>query len=231
LVYPPYTAGFVLLSSFAIWAIKKDIQQHQAISTEQKESVAMRKKNIQRRFREELSLLVDAPKVGFGNSNTGNTARRAFENSAEFSNITGVNEEIIIRLRNILKAVNSGYHIDIEAFKTYALKTSEIIVDMYGWYNMPPSVHKLLEHGHVIIEKFELPIGQYSEEAQEAQNKELRNARLNHTCKISRLNVMKNQFHHLLIRTDPVISSISFINHKSYMGKPLEDEVKSLLKN
>ena len=38
--------------------------------------VARRKKDIQEQFYEKLSLTVDKPKQGFGNSNDGNTARR-----------------------------------------------------------------------------------------------------------------------------------------------------------
>ena len=94
---------------------------------------------------------------------------------------------------------------------------------------MPPSVHKLLEHSWAIAERLELPIGSYSEEAQEANNKELRNARLDHSCKVSRLNAMKNMFHYMLIRTDPVISSISFKKHKTVDGEPIDDDVKALL--
>ena len=102
-------------------------------------------------------------------------------------------------------------------------------MELYGWYTLPPSVHKLLEHGYLIADYFDLPIGYYSEEAQETQHKEIRNARLSHSCKISRKNTMQNQYHYLMVRTDPVISSISFIKHKSFRGKPLEDGVKSLL--
>ena len=47
---------------------------------------------------------------------------------------------------------------------------------------------------------------------------------------ISRINVMTNQFHHLLIRTDPVISSISFRKHKNINGKPIPEDVLGLLK-
>ena len=43
---------------------------------------------------------------------------------------------------------------------------------------MPPTLHKLLVHGPAISENLELPIGYYSEEAQEAQNKVIRHARL-----------------------------------------------------
>ena len=109
-----------------------------------------------------------------------------------------------------MKAVCSGYDLNIESFKKYCLETSELIVQKYGWYTMPPTLHKLLEHGYQAAEILDLPLGVYSEEAQEAQNKEIRNARLNHSCKISRINVMKNQLHYLLIRSDPVISSKKF---------------------
>ena len=73
------------------------------------------------------------PKQGFGNSNTGNTARRAFEQAETFAQITGVKEILIIRMRNILKAVCSGYDLEIREFKNYCLETSNLIVDLYGW--------------------------------------------------------------------------------------------------
>ena len=95
---------------------------------------------------------------------------------------------------------------------------------------MPPTLHKLLEHGYQVSELLDLPIGLYSEEAQEAQNKEIRNASLSHTCKVSRKNAMRNQFQYLLIRSDPVISSTSFKKSKSFAGQPLDSEVLDLLK-
>ena len=55
---------------------------------EDKVIVQARKKTIQDRFRAELSLLVDVPKTGFGNTNDGNTARRAFMHAEAFADIT-----------------------------------------------------------------------------------------------------------------------------------------------
>ena len=175
-------------------------------------------------------MIVDQPKQGFGNTNDGNTARRAYENSEIFANITGVDEEVIIRLRTILKAVCSGYDLEPKKFKMYCNETTDKILSLYSWYTLPPTVHKLLEHSVQVSESLVLPIGFYSEEAQEAQNKEIRKARLGHSAKISRVNVMKNQVHFLLTRSDPIISSVSFIKHKSENGKPLSSEVLSLLK-
>ena len=208
---------------------KLENKKFQARTQEEKDSVQNRKYVIQRRFREELSLVVDRPKQGFGNTNTGNTARRAFDNPESFSSITGVDIDVIRRLRIILRAVSSGYPLNIQAFKNFCLETSELIITLYGWYVMPPSVHKLLEHGYQVAQYLELPIGSYSEEAQEACNKIVRNARLSHTAKISRKNVMENQLHYLLVRSDPKVSSISFKKHRSVKGVPLEQEVLNLL--
>ena len=135
-----------------------------------------------------------------------------------------------MRLRTILKAVCSSYDLEPEKFKEYCNETTDKILSLYSWYTIPPTVHKLLEHGAQIAEVLELPLGFYSEEAQEAQNKEIWKARLNHSAKISRVNVMKNQFHYLLSRSDPVISSMSFKKNKSENGKLLSPEVLSLLK-
>ena len=64
-------------------------QTFQARTVKEKLSVKLRKQLIQSKFREKLSLIVGQPKVGFGSSNDRNTARRAFENSEIFSEITG----------------------------------------------------------------------------------------------------------------------------------------------
>ena len=65
-----------------------------------------------------------------------------------------------------------------------------------------------MEHGYQVAQYLELPIGAYSEEAKEACKKMVRNARLSHTAKISRKNVMENQLHYLLVRSDPKVASI-----------------------
>ena len=92
----------------------------------------------------------------------------------------------------MLLAICSGYELEIEKFKDYCQETSRNIVDLYPWYPLPPAVHKMLEHSADIASSLELPIGFYSEESQEALNKEIRKARLNHTAKTSRFNIMKN---------------------------------------
>lgn len=47
-----------------------------------------------------MGLLVDIPKVGYGNSNDGNTSRRLFDNPECSSRITGINIDLIEKVPN-----------------------------------------------------------------------------------------------------------------------------------
>ena len=85
---------------------KMENQKFQARTEKEKLSVNLRKNLIKSKFREKLSLIVDQPKVGFGNSNDGNTSRRAFENSEIFSEITGVDIEVIKRMHIVLVTIS-----------------------------------------------------------------------------------------------------------------------------
>lgn len=110
-------------------------------------------------------------KQGYGTTNDGNTARRFFSNPTIISTVLGINKTLIERFGNILHVVTSGFEIDLEKFKIYTTETAELFINLYGWYKMPPTVHKVLLHGSNIMRKLILPIGYFSEEAQESGNK------------------------------------------------------------
>jgi len=136
-----------------------------------------RKKQIQDGLKSQLSITVDVVKQGYGTTNDGNTARRFFSNPAIISNILGINETLIERFRNILHVVTSCFEIDLEKFEIYTTETAELFINLYGWYKMLPFVHKVLLHGSNIMRKLILPIGYFSEEAQESGNKIFKAAR------------------------------------------------------
>ena len=114
----------------------------------------------------------------------------------------------------------------MKKFKDYCLETSEIITNKYSWYIMPPTLHKLLEHSHQVQEILDLPLGMYKEES---LKKVARDARLSHTCKVSRKNAVTNQVHYLLLCSDPVISSTKFKKSKIFARVDLEEDVVALL--
>lgn len=66
----------------------------------------------------------------------------------------------------------SGRKINTDAFSSYCEETARLLIRLYEWYYLPASIHKILFHGSAIMEHFLVPIGQLSEEAQEAKNKE-----------------------------------------------------------
>lgn len=82
-------------------------------------------------------------------------------------------------------------------------------MNLYDWHPMTPTMHKILVHGAVIIEKALLPIGQLSEEAAEARNKHFRCYRQDFARKFSRENYNQDVFNRLLLSSDLLLSIYS----------------------
>lgn len=81
---------------------KMDVKKWQIRSREDKNSVQERKAIIQEDFRNKMGLKVDIPKAYFGNTNDGNTSRRFFNNPELAAEITGIDFQLIYRLKIIL---------------------------------------------------------------------------------------------------------------------------------
>ncbi|XP_046404432.1 uncharacterized protein LOC124169763 [Ischnura elegans] len=170
-----------------------------------KQAMELKKKEIQALFRTRMDLNVDFPKQGYGTSNDGNTARRFFADAKLSAEITGINQNLIHRFSVILKALASGFQINVAPFTEYCLSTASLFEKLYAWYYMPPVVHKLLIHGAAIVKEAILPIGILSEEAMEARNKDIRRFREQHTRKSSRKAANEDLFRRLLLTSDPFI--------------------------
>ncbi|KAJ8953465.1 hypothetical protein NQ318_023584 [Aromia moschata] len=74
-------------------------------------NVEQRSEEIKRKFKNQMGLIVDKPKPGYGNSNDGNTARRFFKNPELSGEITGFDKKekpslTIPMLWDLHKAVN-----------------------------------------------------------------------------------------------------------------------------
>lgn len=198
-------------------------------SKEEKAAFELRKKTIINKFKSELGLLIDVVKQGYGSTNDGNTARRFFDNYKKSSEITGVDQDLIYKFSILLQALSCGFDININSFRNYALETAKYFVHLYPWFYLPASVHKILIHGADIIESLPLPIGQLSEDVQEARHKEFRFYREHNTRKISRVKTNEDLFHMFLISSDPVISSIRKLPSKN--ASAFSCELLALLRN
>lgn len=172
-----------------------------------KERIQMAKVNIQKEFKDKLGLLVDIPKVGYGNTNDGNTSRRFFENEDVAASITGINIELIKKFKIILEVLSSGFEIDLEKFSSFTMSTAKMYVNLlYSWQPMSPTVHKILVHSSGVIAHALLPIGQLSEEAAEERNKHFRQYRESYSRKFSRRECNEDVLNRLLLTSDPYLS-------------------------
>ncbi|KAJ8709377.1 hypothetical protein PYW07_009203 [Mythimna separata] len=111
------------------------------LTAEEKKLVETRKKEIQTKFREQLGLLVDIPKANFGNTNDGNTSRRFFDEYEKSAEITGIDQNLIYRLKVILETMCCGIKINIEKFEIYCKETAELYVSLYKFH--PIAAHPL----------------------------------------------------------------------------------------
>lgn len=197
------------------------------IKTAHIEEFNQNKARIQKDFFAKLGLHVDKPRSGYGNSNDGNTARKFFAEAEMSSEITGIDLGLIIKIRTILITISCGKEVNTAKFRSFALDTAKKYVDLYGWYKMPTTLHKVLIHGHEIIKEALVPIGLLSEDAQEAMNKEVRRMRSYHSFKGSRERTMQDIFHGLLVASDPIVS---YYRHGQPCNtKDLPREVEELL--
>lgn len=74
---------------------KLPIKKWQARTDEDRMTVRDTKLRIQQLFKEEMGLLVDIPKAGYGNTNDGNTSKRFFADPDTSSRIIGIDINII----------------------------------------------------------------------------------------------------------------------------------------
>lgn len=107
------------------------------------------------------------------------------------------------------------------------MDTYKMIVERYSWYKMPWSVHRVLLHGAETIRHNIVPIGQLTEEAAEARNKDFRRYREHHTRKHNRVVTNQDILNFLLVSSDPIISNMRPIVKRKHLALP--SEVMSLL--
>ena len=126
------------------WALRSDVD---------KEKVKAKKNLIQSRFRNEVGLVIDIPRSGgSGSSNNSNTARRFFRNAEQTAPIINVDVHLIKRIYVVLCTLSSGFMIDADKLKDYCLETAQLFIQLYPWYYIPQSLHKILIHGWQVVD-------------------------------------------------------------------------------
>ncbi|XP_067637052.1 uncharacterized protein [Eurosta solidaginis] len=104
-----------------------------------KEKQNRRRKIIQDAFYKEISLRVDCPKYGYGNTNDGNSSRRFYENDEVTARITGVDRDIVKRLGVIINILNCHEQVIGPKFGEYVSKTTEMLHQKYPEKKLTPT--------------------------------------------------------------------------------------------
>ena len=221
-----------LLRSFELLlhiSYRLDIKEWQVRGSVKKEIVKKRKESVQKKLREALGILVDIPvEGGSGNTNDGNTARIFYHNYQKSAVATGICPELIRRFSILCRTICSTREVDANKFDEYAKETAKLYIEKYPWYYMSASVHKMLCHGKDLIENALLPIGQFSEEAQEARFKEFRQYRRSFSRKTSRIDSNMDIFNHMLLSSDPMYAIRNLKMLKTH--EDTDEEINCLLK-
>jgi hypothetical protein len=166
------------------------------------------KADVQEKLRKAFNVNVDQPRAGgAGTSNTGNVCRRLFADPQKLSEALGINQELIERYRNILIAVNCQQPLNPEKLGQYCKDTYKLYLELYPWYKIPASVHKILAHIGEVIMHSPAPLGSLGEEGAESNNKIYKENRRYHARKCSREANLQDTFVRSLHLSDVIIST------------------------
>lgn len=182
---------------------RQDLKTHR-VRKESQATFEARKVKVKQAFKREFNLIVDSPSSP-GNTLSGNVARVAFSNPVKFARIIGVSPVLVSNIDVIWRILASKYSVNCDKFDKLCQETLELYLSDAGWFNIPPTIHKILVHGKDIIQACPVPIGWTSEEGSEANNKYIRKFLANHTRKTSHIDTLTDLFHRLLEISDPVL--------------------------
>ncbi len=89
---------------------------------------------------------------------------------------TGLSVQLIKAYKTIWTALASSLPLCPTKFEAYCAEVRQMYDQECGWYQQPPTLHKVLCHGGEILRLFpsSLTSGQFSEEPAEASNKDVK---------------------------------------------------------
>ena len=179
---------------------KSDLKKSQDAMTRHKDFV----KN---EVRNKLGVTVDQVRPGYGNTNTGNVAKKCFMNPHTFATCLGIDLELVQKMSNLLRMISSMQPQAPSKFAEEAEKFYALYKKKYAWKNLTPTIHKLIVHGAQIIEESILPIGRLCEDPIETCIREIRESRFRFARKHSRVNNLKDVFFFMNTKSDILVAN------------------------
>ena len=136
---------------------------------------ATQKEDLQTQFFEVLGLRTYVPVAGGnGNSNTGPTVKKAFDNCEEFSQITGFPLDLLDDLDALLRALRcTDERMDPDLYEYHAQDWLNRFHSNpnANWCWLSQTVHTVVEHGAQVMRALPCSVGLSNEEAAEHNSK------------------------------------------------------------
>ena len=124
-----------------------------------------------------MGIRVDQVIQGKGTTNTGNLARRCFQNPEKFADALEIDRKVVSNIALILEAYKCKLKLKLDELENFCNETYDSFYELYSWARMNIAMHKLLKHGCEITRKFPLPIAYFAEDANESIHKIYRNTK------------------------------------------------------
>ena len=115
-----------------------------------------------------MGIRVDQVIQGKGTTNTGNLARRCFQNPEKFADALEIDRKVVSNIALILEAYKCKLKLKLDELEN---ETYDLFYKLYSWTRMNLTMHNLLKHGCKITCKFPLPIAYFEEYANESMHK------------------------------------------------------------
>ncbi len=181
----------------------------------------------------EFKVKFNQPRIGgSGTSTTGGMCRQILKRPDDFARVLGIDQDLVRKFSTILRVLNCQEEIDEVKFEKFARETYAKCVELYPWYYIPATMHKILAHGAEIIRMLPLPPGVMTEEGLESNNKIFPYFSQHHARNTSRIDRNRDIFERMYFMSKPLYvhlkTSIFSVKTKN---DELSDEIRSLLKN
>ena len=173
------------------------------------------KEEIQARVKEETSITLEKPDpTGHGGtSTTGNIAKSLLNTNNRLLLTEGISnpelkttiDKIILNMAVILAIINSSKKVKIAEFTEFCQVTSKLVKSV-PWIHISPSAHIVLGHSAELIEgNNQTGLLNFTESGIEANNKFLRQYRLNYSRKTSQFDNLSDCLNRLWDKSDTMV--------------------------
>ena len=173
------------------------------------------KEEIQAKVREETSITLEKPDPSGhgGTSTTGNVASSMLNTNNRLLLTHGINnlelksklDRIIVNMAVILAVINSNKKVNVPVFSEFCRNTS-LLVKSVSWIHIIPSAHVVLAHSPELIDgNNEMGLLNFTECGLEANNKFLRQYRINYSRKTSQFDNLSDCLNRLWDKSDPMV--------------------------